>query len=47
MGELKLNPEKYLAPVIEVVEAENVSLEELVVACFHCDPAGSSVVQGK
>lgn len=39
MGELELEVNKYLAPVIETITTQDVNLEELIVACFHCDPA--------
>ncbi|MGN1197470.1 MAG: hypothetical protein ACI4TA_07710 [Acetatifactor sp.] len=42
MDKLELDVNKYLAPVIETVATQDVDLEELVVACFHCDPAAPS-----
>ena len=39
MDKLELDVNKYLAPVIETVSTQDINLEELVVACFHCDPA--------
>jgi hypothetical protein len=43
MENLELDVNKYLAPVIETVATQDINLEELIVACFHCDPASSSV----
>lgn len=39
MDNLELDVSRYLSPVIETVSTQDVSLEELIVACFHCDPA--------
>lgn len=39
MESLDLNVNKYLSPVIETVATQDINLEELVVACFHCDPS--------
>lgn len=41
MESIDLKVNKYFAPMIEMVATETVSLEELIVACFHCDPATS------
>lgn len=38
MDNLELDVTKYLSPVIETISTQDVNLEELIVACFHCDP---------
>ena len=44
MEGLEIKVDEYLSPVIETVTTQDINLEELVVACFHCDPASAKML---